>query len=200
MVTKKGQATRERIVRVAAELMYERGVAGTSTADVRVAAGVSTSQIYHYFSDKQALVRAVIAFLTDAVLDAQQPHLSKLDSMTALRAWRDVIVGIHRAQDCRGGCPIGGLGSELADTNDDARRAVAAGFARWESLIRAGLRAMHDRGELAGDPEHLALALLSALQGGLLLTQIRRDTVALEHGLDAMLAHIESHLTVEQVT
>jgi TetR/AcrR family transcriptional repressor of nem operon len=41
-LTRKGQATRERIVAAASGLVYERGVAGTSTDDVQAAAGVST--------------------------------------------------------------------------------------------------------------------------------------------------------------
>lgn len=193
-LTRKGQATRDRIVAAAAGLMFERGVAGTSTDDVRLAAGVSTSQIYHYFGDKKALVRAVIAHQTQAVLDAQQPQLSQLDSLDALHAWRDAIIELQRGNDCRGGCPIGSLGSELAEIDPVARADVAAGMERWEAAIRAGLRAMHDRGDLRSDtdPDQLALATLTALQGGLLLTQIRRDTVALEAGLDAMLDHIRS--------
>ena len=51
---------------------------------------------------------------------------------------------------------------------------------------------MHDRGELAADPGPLAAATLAALQGGLLLTQIRRSTEPLEAALDAVLAHVAS--------
>ena len=96
-LTRKGQATRDRIVAAAAQLMFAKGVAGTSTDDVQTAAGVNASQIYHYFGDKRTLVRAVIAFQTQAILDAQQPLLSRLDSMTELHAWRDVLVEIQRA-------------------------------------------------------------------------------------------------------
>ena len=48
---------------------------------------------------------------------------------------------------------------------------------------------MHARGELTPEtnPDMLALALLAALQGGLLLTQIQRNTKPLEAALDAML-------------
>ncbi|WP_046502561.1 TetR/AcrR family transcriptional regulator [Streptomyces odonnellii] len=191
-LTRKGMATRGRIVTAAAELMFERGVAGTSLEDVQKAAGVSPSQVYHYFGDKGALVRAVIAVTTDAVLDAQEPLLSRLDSLEALRAWRDFVVALQAGRGCAGGCPIGSLGSELAETDQAAREDVAAGFARWGQSIHDGLQAMYDRGELRrdADPGQLALATLAALQGGLLLTQIRRDTVALEAGLDAMLDHI----------
>lgn len=196
-LTRKGAATRGRIVAAAAGLMLERGVAGTSTDDVRAAAGVSTSQIYHYFADKNALVRAVIAHQTQAVLDAQEPLLSSLDSLPALRAWRDLVVDVQRERHCQGGCPIGSLASELAESDDVARGDLVDGFARWEAAIRAGIHAMHDRGELRrdADPDQLALALLAALQGGLLLTQTRRETAPLEAALDAMLAHI-ADLTV----
>ena len=67
-LTPKGRATRDRIVSVAAQLMFERGVAGTSLGDVQKAAGVGASQVYHYFGDKQSLIRAVIAYHTEAVL------------------------------------------------------------------------------------------------------------------------------------
>ena len=59
-LTRRGRETRERIVSAAAELIFERGVAETTLEDIRAAAGVSGSQVYHYFEDKQALVRAVI--------------------------------------------------------------------------------------------------------------------------------------------
>ena len=175
--------------------MYERGLTEATLEDVRTAAGVSGSQIYHYFADKQALLLAVIEYQTEAVLDLQQPHITQLDTMAGLRAWRDTLVEYQRLQQCRGGCPIGSLGSEVAENNPEARLAVASGFVRWEGAIRDGLRAMHARGELAGDPDDLALATLAALQGGLLLTQLQRQVKPLEVALDTMLDHIESLTT-----
>src|SRR6266852_7756589 len=193
-LTRRGRETRQRIVAAAAELMFENGVAETTLEDIRAAAGVSGSQVYHYFEDKQALVRAVIDYQTDAVLDTQGAHLDHLDTMPGLRAWRDLLVDHQRQLQCRGGCPIGALGAEVAETDAAARLAVARGLHRWEARIRDGLRAMHARGDLpAGvDPDDLALATLAALQGGLLLTQIQRKTKPLEVALDAMLDRIQA--------
>lgn len=195
-LTSKGRATRSRIVAAASQLMFERGVAGTSTEDVQAAAGVSSSQLYHYFDDKQHLVRAVIAHQTEAVLSAQQPVLSRLDSIPALQAWRDLVVDLQAARDCVGGCPIGSLASELSEIDPAARAELVAGFARWEGAIRDGLTAMRDRGELRADadPARLATATLAGLQGGLLLTQVRRDTAPLEAALDMAIAHVASFL------
>src|ERR1700759_816793 len=191
---KRGRETRERIVAAAAGLMFDNGVAETTLEDIRAAAGVSGSQVYHYFEDKQALVRAVIDYQTDAVLDAQGDHLDRLDTVGGLRAWRDFLVEHQRRLGCRGGCPIGALGAEVAETDAVARLAAAPGLARWEVRIRDGPQAMHARGDLPADadPADLALAMLAALQGGLLLTQLQRDTKPLEVTLDAMLDRVEA--------
>ena len=122
----------------------------------------------------------------------QSPLLSRLDSFEALEAWRDAIIDLQRSRHFEGGCPLGSLASELADHDPEARTDRAAGCARWEAAIRDGLTAMRDRGELRPDvdPESLALAMLTAVQGGLLMTQVRRDTVALRTVLDAIIDRI----------
>jgi TetR/AcrR family transcriptional regulator, transcriptional repressor for nem operon len=193
-LTAKGAATRARIVTVAAALVYERGVAGTSLEQVREAAGISNSQLYHYFSDKQALVRAVVRHQTEAVLGADNASVTRLDSFAALEAWRDGIVEHQRRQGGAGGCPLGSLVGELADADDGARRELDEGFRRWSDAIALGLTRMREQGLLRADadPARLALATLAALQGGLLLTQVRRDPEALEVALDGALAHIRS--------
>lgn len=196
-LTRKGLATRARIVEAAAELMFRRGVAGTSTEDVLAAAQVSNSQLYHYFSDKNALVRAVIEYQADQIIDGQRPLLDELDSLAAFQQWRDMLVGLQRQRHCQGGCPLGSLSSELAETNEPARTALAAGFHRWEAPIRDGLRRMRDRGELQDDTDvdRLALGTLAALQGGLLLTQAKRDGGPLEAALDLAISQIRYHLS-----
>jgi TetR/AcrR family transcriptional repressor of nem operon len=195
VLTAKGQATRERIVRAAADLMFRHGVAGTSTPAVRDAAGVSSSQIYHYFADKDALTRAVIAHQTQTIVGSQTALLSRLDSLPALHAWRDVVVQAQRDLGHVGGCPLGSLSSELSDRDSTARAALADGFAQWADAIRSGLQHMIDSGVLrpGADAGRLSLAMLAAVQGGLLLAQAQRDTAALEAGLDTVIAQITQH-------
>jgi AcrR family transcriptional regulator len=191
-LTAKGAATRRRIVAAAAQLMYEQGITETTLEEVRAATGASSSQIYHYFADKQALLLAVIDYQTEAILELQAPHIDHLDTITGLRAWRDMLVEYQKRMQCRGGCPIGTIGSQTAENNPEARLAVASGYLRWENAIRAGLTTMHNRGDLAGHPDDLALALLTALQGGLLMTQIHRSVRPLEVALDAVIDRIAS--------
>jgi len=194
MLTPKGRATRERIVAAAAELMSQRGVARTTIEDIQEAAAVSTSQMYHYFADKGDLVAAVIDFQTDRVLAVQHMGLDRLECLEDLRRWRDIMVDMMRRLGCVGGCPIGSLANDLAETDPLARAQVARSFVQWETMIRDGLRAIAARGELPDGTEvdNLALATLAAIQGGLLLSQVRRDTAPLEAAVDTMIEHLRT--------
>src|SRR5260221_2501017 len=139
-LTRRGRETRQRIVAAAAELMFENGVAETTLEDIRAAAGVSGSQVYHYFEDKQALVHAVIDYQTDAVLDVQGTHLDRLDTMAGLRAWRDFLVDHQRRLRCRGGCPIRAPRAEGAATDGAAPPAAARARPPWGRPLPDGLR------------------------------------------------------------
>jgi len=194
-LTAKGEATRSRIVEAASGLVFAHGVTRTGVEDIQREAGVSASQLYHYFADKQALMRAVIAHQTVEVLAAQQPELGALDSLEALDRWRDRLVALQRARHCVGGCPIGSIAAEVADDDPDARADLVESFEQWEAPLRHGLATMRATGLLRedADPDRLALALLAALQGGLLLTQTRRSTVPLETALDATIELIRGY-------
>jgi TetR/AcrR family transcriptional regulator, transcriptional repressor for nem operon len=191
--TTKGRATQDRVLDAATALVFERGVAATTLDDVRAAAKVSKSQLYHYFADKEDLVHGVIDRTIQQVLGAQ-PALADLSSWTAISSWFDDLVQLQVARHAVGGCPIGGLASQLAETDELARHALAAGFDRWEEPLRDGLEKMRSRDKLrrGADPAQLATATLAAIQGGLVLTQTRRDTQQLRIALDAAYGYLRS--------
>ena len=176
-MTVKGRETRERIISAAAELVTEQGVAGTSLDDVRGRAHASKSQLYHYFADRDDLMRAVARAASDDVVGGQAELFAQLDTIDGLRAWADALVTLQHTRHARGGCPIGSLAGQLAEQDDAARLELADGVDRWQAAIRNGLERMAARGELLpdADPRSLAQRTLAAVQGGLLLTQIRRD-------------------------
>jgi TetR/AcrR family transcriptional regulator, transcriptional repressor for nem operon len=193
-LTAKGRATRERIVAAASELMSQRGVARTTIEDIQEAAAISTSQMYHYFADKNDLVSAVIDFQTDHVLSVQHLGLDRIDSIKDLYRWRHIMVDLVRGLGCAGGCPIGSMANELSESDPLARARLARSFAQWENMIHDSLVAIAARSELAegADINRIALAMLAGIQGGLLLSQVRRDTAPLEAAVDTMIEHLSS--------
>ncbi len=187
-LTPKGERTRARIVEEAAVLIHERGVAGTTLDDVKAAAEVSGSQLYHYFPDKNDLVQAVIDYQADATVSNQR-H-ADLGSVEGVQAWRDMVITAAERVQAKGGCPLGSFGGQLAESDPEARSLIAAGFERWTTEISEGLRSLQASGQLPPslDPDDLAVTLLATLQGGLLLAQVQRSTRPFETAVDTLLA------------
>jgi TetR/AcrR family transcriptional regulator, transcriptional repressor for nem operon len=187
-LTAKGAITRARIVDAAAGLVQQRGIADTTLEDVKQAAGVSSSQLYHYFADKDALVRAVVARQADLIVAGQQQ--TGLGSVEGLRRWRDGVVEHARAVSGVGGCPLGHLVGQLAESDEAARLELADGFTRWAATLRTALRGLDGSASLrpGTDPDALAQTMLATVQGGLLLAQVHRDARPLETALDTLLA------------
>jgi TetR/AcrR family transcriptional regulator, transcriptional repressor for nem operon len=191
-LTSRGAATRERIVAGAAALIYERGVASTSLDDIMAATRTSKSQLYHYFADKDALVLEVIRRQLDETITGQETELRQLRTWEGLRRWRNHLVRGTRLTKGVGGCRLGSLASELADRSETAREALATCFAEWEGYFVDGFTAMRQDGLISpdADPAELAVTVMTALQGGLLLAQTTRDVRPLELALDMALTHV----------
>lgn len=185
-LTAKGARTRARIVQAAAVLIHERGVAGATLEDVKVAAEVSGSQMYHYFPDKNDLVQAVIDFQAETIV---ANHRQALSSANGVDAWREMVInGVRDGQ--AGGCPLGSLVGQLAESDPAARQHIAAGFDQWASTISDGLASLHADGKLPVgiDPDDLATTFLAALEGGLLLAQAERTSRPYEIAVNTLLA------------
>jgi TetR/AcrR family transcriptional regulator, transcriptional repressor for nem operon len=193
-LTPKGRATRDRIVESAAEVVFKSGARATSLDEVRQDMGASKSQLYHYFSDKDELLRAVIDFQGLRVLEAQQPELVAVNSFATLRRWRDKLIELADVSGRIGGCPLGSLANELAPLDAGHRAALAVRFAAWAVEIERAFIAMQACGALDADldAEALSALFLSVIQGGLLFAKLNRSSKPLADALDAVIALLET--------
>ncbi|WP_316745885.1 TetR family transcriptional regulator C-terminal domain-containing protein, partial [Streptomyces sp. MK7] len=195
-LTDKGQATRARILEHAAELIYTKGVHATNNEQLRRAAGVSGSQLNHYFPTKESLVLAVIAWQADRVLAFHRDkRFASFNDLDAFREWADFYVGYERAY--QEGCSLGSLASEIIKTDLDVHDELASAFDQWRDIFRDGLQHMQQLGRIStdADPTQLANLLLSAFQGGSLLAQVARDITPLKDALQAAIDYVQTFLT-----
>jgi AcrR family transcriptional regulator len=193
--TGRGRASRERIVERAAELFAERGIAATSVDEVLAAAGAGKGQFYHYFRSRDELAAAAVGFRCAQVVAGLTEALGGVSSLAGLeRALGAFAAGFEETG--MPGCPIGTLSAEVAGRNEEARRQAAAGFDAWERLLAGVLERMRERGELRADaePAVLATGLLASLEGGMVLSQARRDMASLRIALKAGLARVRAYL------
>ena len=187
------RSPRERTVRSAALLFRERGVGGTGMRDVVEHAGAPRGSLQYYFpGGKEQLLGEAMKWMAEraarplhAALAAEEPPSPRELVHGVLDRFRDLLA----LTDFRGGCPIvAGVADASWDSpavTDGARSAFATWLAPMrEALVRGGVPA-----ERAA---RLALLVVSAAEGALVLSRARRDLTA----LDAVQTELDLLLTV----
>jgi len=193
--TARGRATKEHIVDVAAKLMHVQGVDATSLDQVLAESGTGKSQMYHYFSSRTDLVGAVLRRQLERVLADQR----RFDVATwdGIERWLESMLEAQEERGFRGGCPLGSLVAEVVDRDERLRTIAAGAFSQWEDGLATGLAALQQRGELRpdADPWRLAGEAMATIQGGYLLSTIKRDARPMRQALDAILERYASFTT-----
>ncbi|MEW1774903.1 helix-turn-helix domain-containing protein [Streptomyces sp. NPDC086777] len=164
---------RQRLMAAAARVLHEQGVERTTLADIAREADVPVGNVYYYFKTKDELVRAALGEHT-AHLDELTARLDRLpdprDRLKALvGAWVE-----QREVAARYGCPTGTLAAELGKRADGSLDAEAGAVIR-RLLDWAALQFRELRLSGAGDPDDLAVTLVSGYQGMSLLANALRD-------------------------
>ncbi|MDD7916127.1 TetR/AcrR family transcriptional regulator [Actinomycetospora callitridis] len=187
--TARGRRTREAIVDAAADLMHERGIAATGIGDVLKASGTGKSQLYHYFDGKSDLVLAVIDRQLERVL-AAQPALNSA-GQEDVDAWAASLLELHRDGGGPFACPLGVFSGQV-DAEPRWREHQAAAFRQWQERIAALLARGQAQGVVdpARDAGEMAVAVLAAVQGGLMLARLHRDLQVLALALGAAVDHV----------
>ncbi|MEV0890988.1 TetR/AcrR family transcriptional regulator [Promicromonospora sp. NPDC050262] len=199
-LTARGMKTRTRIVAAAADLMRVQGIGGTTLDDVMVASGVSKSQLYRHFEDKDALVRAVITHVGEFVIARETNMLGSVSTLAGLRRWRDSLIKANALRHGMYGCALGSLAGEVSDHDAVAREMLDELFRAWQSLIDDALGRMKRAGVLDDsiDTARLAVGFLASLQGGYLLAQTARDVEPMAIAIDVAIAHLETLATPDR--
>jgi hypothetical protein len=118
----------------------------------------------------------------------------EIHTLRALRQWVWAVIDRQRGADGHVCCRLGLLAAEVAEFDAETRAELALGFDQWEQSLRSALGSMRDRHELRADadPGELALALLCALQGGMLLARTKQSNGPLNIALSTVLTYIET--------
>jgi len=190
--TARGRASRDRIVARVADFVSVHGVRAASLEQVLAVAGASKSQLSHYFGGREQLMAAAVARRCEQVLGELTRAFADVATLGELADTLGGFVDLY--EQTLSGCPIGTLAGEVAEGNEGARLQVVEAFAAWERLFSDAFERMRMDGFLPQDavPADLATALLASLEGGMLLSQTRRDVTSLRIAVAASLAYLRS--------
>ena len=175
--------SRATILDSAARLINEQGFAHTSVEELIRATGLSgKSHFYHYFKSKEelgfeVLERQFSRFAERGLALLREPMIEPLD-----RLWLfiDTIVALQHERGARNGSPFGNLAGELADSHEGFRARLDKVFDQWAGQLDALLGEL--RGQLRDDVDTARLSrfIVAALEGGMLMTRVKRDAAVMD--------------------
>jgi TetR/AcrR family transcriptional regulator, transcriptional repressor for nem operon len=180
-------ATRDRIVRIAAEAWHAKSFDGIGTAELCRRAKVHKGSFFHFFPTKDALLLAVLeryAQQVDADFRAG-PFARDVPPIERFTRFFGGCLATIRDQidrdGCARGCPIGNVVLELSTRSPAIRKAAARVFDVMRSVFKETLDEAVARGDLprSTDVDATSGALLAYLQGLAVIGKAYGDVDAL---------------------
>ena len=154
-------ASKRRIMEVAAERFRSDGIAATGLASIMSDAGLTNGAFYPHFKSKAALVGASVS----AALEQQFAQIDNLLTVGGLEAAIAAYLSPEHRDDPGHGCASAALLPELGRESPDARRAYTENAL---ALVERLAAALPDRVE---DREGAAIAMFATLIGTLQLAR-----------------------------
>ncbi len=170
--------SRTALIETAATLFRRQGYAATGLSQILGKAQAKPGSLYHHFPrGKQQLAVAVVEAAGSSIERLLRKFLaSDLPVADIVDRWIDLLIA-GLASDERDGCPIEPIATESVHASPPIRDASALAFKSWCAAISDRLRA---DGWPAPDAKVVASAVISLIEGALILSRIAGDTRALD--------------------
>jgi TetR/AcrR family transcriptional repressor of nem operon len=191
---RKGEQTRQEIIRKAAPIFNQRGYDGAVLSDLMKATGLEKGGIYRHFDTKQQLAAEAFDYAWRQTLDARIHDLDTI-SNTVDRLKLLVTNFVERRGIIPGGCPLLNTAIDADDGNSILRERARKALRGWRSylisMIRAGIKAREIRPRV--DAMRLATLIISSLEGAIMLCRLERSDEALR----AIQIHLDDYLETQ---
>ncbi|HOW82543.1 MAG TPA: TetR/AcrR family transcriptional regulator [Spirochaetota bacterium] len=171
---KKGQITKEKVIRQAMNLIHTKGVGSTSMNDIIAATGVKKGNLYFHFTTKEELAVQAIEEARRHYTRYLASSLTGDSALEKLENLIDAIVAFHKKRKVRGGCIFGNTAIETGGKSSPLTVLIRKIFSEWadqiEDLTREALDAKD--GKAGPDPAALAKTIISTLEGAIMMAKL----------------------------
>jgi TetR/AcrR family transcriptional repressor of nem operon len=158
------EASRQKILEVAAERFRSDGIAATGLATIMSDAGLTNGAFYPHFRSKADLVRETVAAATSVT------RFGNFIAEDGLDVALDAYLSPEHRDDPGQGCPLAALLPELARQPLETRRADADNYLALARELASALPAK------TKDPEGVAIAIYATLIGSVQLARAAEGT------------------------
>jgi TetR/AcrR family transcriptional repressor of nem operon len=188
---RKGEQTRQEIIRKAAPIFNQRGYDGAALSDLMKATGLEKGGIYRHFDSKEQLAAEAFDYAWRETLDAR---IRDLDSITnSVDRLKQLVANfVERRGTIAGGCPLLNTAIDTDDGNSVLRARARKALGGWRSyiisIVRAGIKAREIRPRV--DAKKAATLIISSLEGAVMVNGLERT----EEALCAVRDHLDNFL------
>lgn len=172
---------RERIVYSAAQLIRTQGVSATGLREIVARAKAPRGSLQHYFpGGKDQLVREALAWSSRFAAGRIAQFMSTMEPPTPSGLFAAMVDQWRQEFTAKGfarGCPLVAAVTDIAAASDDLREVASSCFRDWQSPLREALTTM---GVPAVRADSLALVMLSALEGAIVIARAHQDLAPLD--------------------
>ena len=189
---RKGEQTRQDIIRKAAPIFNQKGYDGAALSDLMRATGLEKGGIYRHFESKEELAGDAFDHAWKIAMDARFQGTEEITN--AVDRLKQIVRNfrVRRTGLVPGGCPLLNTAIDSDDGNPQlrakARRALSSLLDRLQSVAEEG----HRRGEVRADVDSAKLATLiaSTLEGSIMVSRLQKK----EEPRDLAVRHLEEYL------
>jgi TetR/AcrR family transcriptional regulator, transcriptional repressor for nem operon len=188
---RKGERTRERIIRQAAPLFNQRGYEGSSMQEIMAATDLEKGGIYRHFSSKQELAAQAFDYAWSEAIKARRLDLGTIEnSVDKLEQFISNFV--ERRGIVPGGCPLLNTAMDSDDGNAVLRTRARKALQGWQSFLASIIASGIRKGEIRPGVEKAKLSnvIIASLEGAIMISRLEQSTEALR---DAQ-AHLQNYL------
>jgi TetR/AcrR family transcriptional regulator, transcriptional repressor for nem operon len=191
---RKGEQTRQEIIRKAAPIFNQRGYDGAALSDLMRATGLEKGGIYRHFSSKEALAAEAFDYAWRETLEARIRDLDTVSN--AVDRLKQLVTNfVERRGVIPGGCPLLNTAIDTDDGNSVLRERARKALRGWRSyvvsIVSAGIKAREIRPRI--DARKLATLIISSLEGAVMVYRMERN----EEALRAVQGHLNNYLETE---
>jgi len=181
-------STAEQILALACELVQTRGYNAFSYRDLAGQIGIKSASIHHHFPTKADLGKAMLRRYRENFADALEAiDRSRKSPSGRLSAYFDLFRQTARSD--RGVCLGGMLAADMLTLAPEVQAELRAFFADSEEWLKGVLEAGAASGDfsLNGSPKDVALAIVSALEGAMMVARAHADPARFDRATRCLL-------------
>jgi TetR/AcrR family transcriptional regulator, lmrAB and yxaGH operons repressor len=185
------EGTRARLITATSTLLEAQGYHATGLNQILQESAAPKGSLYHHFpGGKEELAAEAVAVAGQAITnDLDTIAEQGVDFGTALSALTSVFRERLQTSDFQKGCPLATVALEMAATSDPLQNACRDAYHAWQERIARSLIASY--GWEPARASALALFVLSAIEGALLLCRVERSTRPLERVVEELRLLVE---------